>query len=293
MKRTCMFFKFSIVIPLYNKEKYVESCLDSIVSQSYSNFEIIIINDGSTDNSIDRVNAFKSRNKNVELLVFEQQNSGVSASRNFGIEKSRGEFVCFLDADDYWHPQYLEVANHIINKEVDCNIIGTKFGYIKERKEILNLDSFEVTDVRYRSTSYIKEVINNGSASNSSSTIVKRILLLDSSFKFDEKQTHAEDIDVWTRLSFRYSMYFVEEVLSFYDLSDSNSATSTKQYLNWSNIFRTKSVKPPAGLEINDVNTFVFNLKLRYLFSNLKRKNFALFLKVLKSIVFDKYKAGN
>ncbi|MGO2182500.1 MAG: glycosyltransferase family 2 protein [Pseudoalteromonas nigrifaciens] len=288
-----MFFKFSIVIPLYNKEKYVESCLDSIVSQSYSNFEIIIINDGSTDNSIDRVNAFKSRNKNVELLVFEQQNSGVSASRNFGIEKSRGEFVCFLDADDYWHPQYLEVANHIINKEVDCNIIGTKFGYIKERKEILNLDSFEVTDVRYRSTSYIKEVINNGSASNSSSTIVKRILLLDSSFKFDEKQTHAEDIDVWTRLSFRYSMYFVEEVLSFYDLSDSNSATSTKQYLNWSNIFRTKSVKPPAGLEINDVNTFVFNLKLRYLFSNLKRKNFALFLKVLKSIVFDKYKAGN
>lgn len=94
----------SIIIPLYNKELFIERTLNSVLNQTYKDFEIILINDGSTDQSA----AIVKKHKDVRIKYIEQTNHGVSATRNHGIKLSSGEFISFLDADDIWHPQFLE-----------------------------------------------------------------------------------------------------------------------------------------------------------------------------------------
>jgi len=95
---------FSVVIPLYNKEKDVLKTIQSVLKQSHSKFEIIIVDDGSTDSSIEIIKNIKDE----RIRLFSKKNEGVSIARNYGVEKATTEFIAFLDADDYWHPNHLE-----------------------------------------------------------------------------------------------------------------------------------------------------------------------------------------
>ena len=100
----------SIVIPLYNKGFIISETLDSVLAQTFTDFEIIIVNDGSTDNGFEIVSQFSDK----RIKLFQQQNKGAAAARNLGIEKATGELIAFLDADDYWYPNHLEVVLDII-----------------------------------------------------------------------------------------------------------------------------------------------------------------------------------
>ena len=106
--------KVSIIIPVYNVSGYIKECLDSVINQTYKNLEIIIINDNSTDNTMDIVNSYKDKRIKVINLV---KNSGVSIARNKGVEISTGDYVCFLDSDDCWNLEKIEKqVNFIKNK---------------------------------------------------------------------------------------------------------------------------------------------------------------------------------
>lgn len=106
---------FSIVVPLYNKAYSVERCINSILSQTNQNFEIIIVNDGSTDNSIDIVNQnYTTEISTGTIKIIDQVNQGVSITRNEGVKASTAQFVCFLDADDEWLPDFLETMAKLI-----------------------------------------------------------------------------------------------------------------------------------------------------------------------------------
>lgn len=96
--------KISVIIPLYNKEHYIENTIKSVLYQTFSDFEVIVINDGSTDNSTKIVESFTD--SRIKLIM--QKNKGVSAARNRGIREAIGDFIAFLDADDTWYPDYLE-----------------------------------------------------------------------------------------------------------------------------------------------------------------------------------------
>ena len=89
--------KVSIIVPIYNKEKYIKKCIDSILNQTYSNIEAIVINDGSTDNSD---NIMKSYNNKI-IKYYSRKNHGIGATRNFGLKKATGDYIVFLDSDDY------------------------------------------------------------------------------------------------------------------------------------------------------------------------------------------------
>ena len=96
--------KFSVIIPLYNKANYIKHTLLSVIQQSYSNFEIIVVNDGSTDNSLEIVQGIHD----FRLKIFSKKNEGVSAARNYGINKAVNPYIAFIDADDRWDSLYLE-----------------------------------------------------------------------------------------------------------------------------------------------------------------------------------------
>jgi glycosyltransferase involved in cell wall biosynthesis len=100
--------KVSVIIPIYNVEKYIRQCLDSIVNQTLQNIEIICINDGSTDRSLSILKEYASRDKRI--IVISQENQGLAAARNIGIQNSIGTYISFIDSDDYVKPDFLEIA---------------------------------------------------------------------------------------------------------------------------------------------------------------------------------------
>ena len=102
--------KFSIVIPLYNKEKDIKKTLESVFEQSFQDYEIIIVDDGSTDSSRKIVLALDD----PRIELYSKQNEGVSKTRNLGVEKANTDHIVFLDADDYWYPNHLENLNSLV-----------------------------------------------------------------------------------------------------------------------------------------------------------------------------------
>lgn len=107
--------RFSIIIPVYNTEKYLERCLDSVLGQNYKEIEIILINDGSKDNSLKICEKYKKRFS--EIVLIDQENQGLGAARNRGIENSNGEYLIFLDSDDYVEKDSLKAADNIVKRE--------------------------------------------------------------------------------------------------------------------------------------------------------------------------------
>ena len=109
--------KVSIIIPVYNTEKYLKRCFDSVIAQEYENLELVIINDGSIDNSEQIINEYK--NKYPDLIrYYSKENTGVADTRNYGIEKANGEYVMFLDSDDYLDKALLKTLEEYINEDI-------------------------------------------------------------------------------------------------------------------------------------------------------------------------------
>lgn len=116
--------KFSIIVPIYNVEKYVEKCMKSINNQTYKNYEVLLINDGSPDNSEELIEKYiKGKDK---FKYFKKTNGGLSDARNYGAKKATGDYLLFLDADDYFSPKLLEELNKSASVQ-DCDVI--KFNY--------------------------------------------------------------------------------------------------------------------------------------------------------------------
>lgn len=109
--------RFSIIIPVYNTSKYLSICFDSLLDQGFDNYEVVVINDGSTDNSEDIINQYKSKFRNFKYI--KQENSGLSVSRNNGVLNAEGDYLLFLDSDDYYEKNFLKKLDKEINKDYD------------------------------------------------------------------------------------------------------------------------------------------------------------------------------
>ena len=131
--------KYSIVVPIYNVEKYLEKCLDSIKNQTYQNFEVIMVNDGSTDNSNKIMKKFELDNR---FKSYYKENGGLSDARNFGIIKAKGDYLILIDGDDYIEDDLLfQINKELQGKKYDIirfglNIVNEKGNIIREVKNI-------------------------------------------------------------------------------------------------------------------------------------------------------------
>lgn len=123
--------KISVIVPVYNVYNYLDKCLDSLVNQTNTNFEVIIINDGSTDNSQEIIDKYVSENANMHSYI--KENGGLASARNYGIEKASGDYILFLDSDDYYEPNTIETL--IKEAESDYDIITFQM-YVDEKDKI-------------------------------------------------------------------------------------------------------------------------------------------------------------
>lgn len=127
--------KFSVIVPVYNVEKYIEECLDSILKQDYDNYEILLIDDGSTDNSGNICEIYAAKNEKIK--VFHKKNGGLSSARNIGIEKATGDYLVFVDSDDYIAPWSLSEFYKVLKKG-KFDVLETRLTEVrgKEKKDL-------------------------------------------------------------------------------------------------------------------------------------------------------------
>ena len=150
-------YKFSVIIPVYNCEKYILRCVESVLNQSYSSFEIILINDGSTDDSL--VHLQKLSKRDDRIILINKKNEGVSCARNDGLKIASGDLICFLDSDDYLSDGFFEETIRILNSYEEIELIS--FGYFSdiEDKKLNNKfsDKISCKDKLYKSKNEIKD----------------------------------------------------------------------------------------------------------------------------------------
>lgn len=210
----------SIVIPLYNKEKYIIDALQSVINQSYNQFEIIIVNDGSCDNSLQMINSIDD----ARIRIINIPNSGVSFARNKGISEAKFEWIAFLDADDWWDKTFLseliEATKIYPNEVVFATGRSRVFLNAVERYQ----NSFLPICGKTELIDYFKVITKFLPPINSSNVMIKKSAL-ESAGLFKDGQKKHEDHDLWLRLCVANNLVFVNKNLSFYRKEIENSGS--------------------------------------------------------------------
>ena len=186
--------KFSVVIPLYNKEKYIESTIRSVLDQSHQEFEVLVVDDGSTDGSL----ALAERFASDRVHIIRQENQGVSVARNTGIEHASGEFICFLDADDQWRPEYLATIDVLTVQYPESDIFVTAYAVNMGGGKVHYSTRLEPETGCL--TSYWLTLARGYDFVWTSATVIRRETLIRAGlFKPGEKI--GQDLDMWARVA--------------------------------------------------------------------------------------------
>lgn len=215
---------FSVIIPLYNKADYILRAIDSVLRQTFTDFEIIVINDGSTDGSDKKV----MEKPHPKLTLINQSNQGVSVARNTGIFFAKHEFVAFLDGDDFWDPAFLDHLHLIIRATSRAGIIGTAvrhyYSGVTDNFHRPTPDGKRLNYDYYDAISYFQQATKSTLVCASSVAIKK--VFFDNNPAFDPKIKFGEDIDVWFRAILYFgSLYYTPTALAYYSQEDQRAAT--------------------------------------------------------------------
>ena len=187
---------FSVIIPLFNKAEYVERTLNSVLLQSFDDFEVIIVNDGSTDNSLKIAESFTDD----RIVIYSKDNKGVSTARNYGVTKATSNYIAFLDADDLWKPNHLDALHNLIVDMPSCALYC--MGYIKQKSEKSKIRAqFGTIADGYKGvvSGYFKNSLPFTIAGMGAVAINKAKFIEVGGFT--EGVTHGEDIELWTSLA--------------------------------------------------------------------------------------------
>ncbi len=220
---------FSVIIPVYNKSKIIQICVDSVLNQNFNDYELLVIDDGSTDESIEKIKVREN------VIVLRKENGGVSSARNYGVINSKGEYICFLDADDYWEPEHLSTLYEMIvqypsekmfstshrirqlNGQIEWNDILSAY----DSSIILVDDLFELW-LRKKS----KRII-------CSDTVCIKREVFDEVGLFEEGVSQGEDTDMWFRIAAYYKVVLSKKLTATYQREFSDATKYYKNNYEW------------------------------------------------------------
>ena len=206
--------KVSIIVPIFNEEKYIEGCIESILKSTYQDFELILVDDGSNDNSVNLCEDFARNNKNI--FVYKLNRGGVSRARNYGVTKARGEYIWFVDGDDKVYPEALEFLMEGI-EEKECDLVIGKYNSNRKNIQSEKVGIYNITDYIAEfccETGYYYHVLWN--------KLYKRSIIQDNQLRFKEHYSFAEDnIFNCDYLPYCKKVNYIDKKVYFY--SDKNS----------------------------------------------------------------------
>lgn len=186
--------RFSVVIPLYNKEHYIVNTILSVLNQSFSDYELIIVDDGSKDNSYSVAKTVQSE----KIHLIHQENQGVAVARNTGVQNANGEYIAFLDADDYWYPDYLDEINTLINKFPESDIFVTSYRVVMGKDKYHY--SAHLSDNLSLLPSYWLTYKNAYDIVWTSATTIRKTAI-ENAGMFTRGEKIGQDLDLWARVA--------------------------------------------------------------------------------------------
>lgn len=208
--------RFSVIIPLYNKAPYVAKAIDSVLAQSFTDYELIIMDDGSKDDSY--VIASKSIEGRKNCHLYRQENAGVSMARNNSVAVSTGGYLCFLDADDWWDSCFLEEMSKLINAFPDAGIYGTNYTIVNETKRKTRVaqigveEGFEKGYINY-CQAYAKTMYMP--LWTSAVCIPRKVF--DEMKGFPKGVKLGEDFILWVSIALKHNVAFLNKPLAYYN----------------------------------------------------------------------------
>ena len=231
--------KVSIIIPIYNTEKYLEECLDSVINQTYKNLEIILINDGSLDNSLKICREYET--KDGRIVVIDKENSGVSNTRNIGIESSTGDFITFVDSDDWLELDAIETMVNCINKR-NVDVVRTNFainnevgkipkkleGKIETKDYLIGL--YAHLNITNNINKLLYYFLNAEIPAYMCLFLIKREIIIDHNLKLNEDLVMMEDTLFFVNLiQYVNSIYILNKKTYNYRIYQESSSNSIKR----------------------------------------------------------------
>lgn len=239
--------KVSIIIPIYNSSKYLDECINSVIKQSYKNLEIILVNDKSTDDSLSIINSYND--KRIKVINLDK-NQGVSIARNKGVEVATGDYICFLDSDDYWNLKKIEKQVKFIKNKA---FIYSDYEYLHNGKR---------KRVKVPKTITYKEALKNTTIFTS--TVMFNMEYIDKKDIYMPNIKRGQDSSTWWKVLKKVGYaYGMNDVLSIYRI-DGKSLSSNK----FKSVLGTWKI-----LKMEDINIFtIIYCFICYIFNAIKRR---------------------
>lgn len=246
--------EISVIIPTFNRGKLIANSIKSALNQTIKNLEIIIVDDGSTDNTKEVIDKFQDRRiKYIKL----DKNQGASNARNIGIKAAKGKYISFQDSDDIFYPNKLEIQlNNIINKKSDLDFCKINLLYNSTYNYLV---PSTIREKRFESGDFFTELISNGNFISTQSILVKKSFMKE--FLFDPNMPRLQDYDVILRMIPKVKISYTKEVLVDLHIQNDNLTLS------------------PVKLK----NAIYLLLKKEYNFNDKQKKDFSNYLNFLLS----------
>lgn len=213
--------RFSFIVPVYNGEKYLERCIEAILNQTFKNFEVILIDDGSKDNSVNIMKEYQTKNENI--VVYEnKENKGVSYSRNVGIQNANGEYLIFCDADDWYAKNALEVFDKAII-QYNADFVVSNY-YIAYEKNKIGMNMTK----RFTKTNITKQECIAYTPASSWAKAIKRELFIQNKVEYPVNVKRCEELPVIPVLAYKSKKAVYIPDFLYYYYQDKNSVSNTK-----------------------------------------------------------------
>ena len=239
--------KVSVIIPIYNSEKYIEQCINSVINQTYKNLEIIVVDDNSTDNSLNKIKNIKD--KRIKIIEL-KNNYGVSTARNKGIDASTGDYICFIDSDDYWNLKKIEKQIKFIK---DKEFIYAGYRILKNK---------HTHNVNVPKTITYKEALKNTTIFTS--TVMFNMKYLKKEDIYMPNVKRGQDTLCWWKVLKKINTaYGMDEILSIYRVGNPSLSSNkiTALIRTWK-IYKIEKIKLPKRI----------NYFIHYVINAIKRR---------------------
>jgi glycosyltransferase involved in cell wall biosynthesis len=250
---------FSVVIPLFNKDQLIQDTIKSVLNQSFNDFEIIIVDDGSTDNSFNIVSRFID----PRIKIIKQTNKGVGESRNVGIYESKGKYIALLDADDYWYKDHLLELKKLIDLFPEAGLYCNNYEVLYSKSNCKKARfNFPYDKECIIVKDYFKASIINSVAWTSSVGFSKSKFNTIGGFNTSLKT--AQDLDLWIRFALNHTVSFNPKITMTYKLYVENSLSKNEYNLiryNFINSYRKVEKYNPSLKLYLDINRFAVALR--------------------------------
>jgi glycosyltransferase involved in cell wall biosynthesis len=238
----------SVIITTYNREKYLETAIESVVNQTYGNIEIVVVDDGSNFNY-----AASICDKFENCTYHHKPNGGISSARNYGIQAAKGEFIAFLDDDDCWAPTKLEIQVPILENNPTIDLIHSKVAIMDALGQLTGEFGGASSDKLHKRSGYVFWNALGCWLVKSPTPLIRKKVFRPDMF-FDESIATREDVDFYQRLFYRHKVIYIDEPLAYYREYDNQDRLSLqkekyigvekKMYQN----FKTMGIKNPFHL---------------------------------------------